>query len=61
MMLMDGPFHRAMLETLDRCRKKELYEDFQHGHMLGTAFHPDIRLRSKYTATLDVEVCNGLW
>ena len=62
---MGGPLHRAALETLDGFHKKGLYEGFQRGHMLGTAFYPDIRLRFKVHgntgADLEVEVRNELW
>lgn len=62
---MGGPLHRAALETLDRFRKKGLYEGIQPGRMLGTAFYPDIRLRFKVHgnagADLNVKVRNGLW
>lgn len=65
MMPMGGPLHKAALETLEAFRRRGLYKGMQQGHMLGTAFFCDSKL--KYTIhgysgnDKDVEVRNGMW
>jgi len=50
---MSGPIHSAALSALDSFRKSKLYSGTRHGHMLGTAFYPD--LKTKYCARTDAE------
>lgn len=66
LMPMGGPLHKAALSTLDEFCKQGLYERHQQGHMLGSPFYCDTRLRYR---AYGVEgqphgneyVRNGLW
>ncbi|KAF2252749.1 hypothetical protein BU26DRAFT_515209 [Trematosphaeria pertusa] len=65
LMPMGGPLHKAALSTLDDFYKHGLYERHQQGHMLGTSFFRDTKLRYRvYGDEAGYEneyVRNGLW
>ena len=60
-----GPLHKAALHTLDVFRSKGLYRGVQQGHMLGTAFFPDLRtqylIHNSNAEDEHFEARNGLW
>lgn len=65
-MPMGGPVHKAALHCLDVFREKGLYGfGGAHGHMLGTAFYDNTKLRYKIHGydgpDHDNEIRNGIW
>lgn len=64
LMPMGGPLHKAALTTLDDFYKHNLYERYQNGHMLGTSFFRDLKLRYRVfnqgSGFEDEHVRNGL-
>jgi hypothetical protein len=46
-MPLGGPLHRAALQSLDEFFKHGLFKGEEQGHMLGTAFFPDLRTSYK--------------
>ena len=65
LMPMGGPLHRAALTTLDGFYRHGLYEPYQNGHMLGTAFFQDMKLKYRVFGHTpgyeDEHVRNGLF
>jgi hypothetical protein len=64
LMPMGGPIHKAALTTLDGFYRHGLYERYQNGHMLGTTFFSDLKLRYRVfdetPGFSDEHVRNGL-
>lgn len=60
-MPMGGPLHKAALETLDAFRENGLYRGAKRGHMLGTAFFHEKKIRyiNRTHSDGDGEVRNG--
>lgn len=66
LMPMGGPLHKAALTTLDEFYKQGLYERHQQGHMLGSAFYCDTKLRYREYGVVGLPhgneyARNGLW